>query len=291
MVNVKINRHTDIIKRKVTLCGTKDIMFDRYAGDNATQLPPEQKMYLTEDRHLILPAVNVFSLLSAENSKSVCRQFFGKAGYQNERADLDFTLMYADNFLNGNQNVPLSTLDNPAAGYSHPDYNDTQSYTLNLRGSFQFSDEKSMGGNVYYRHINRNVLNSNIGDPVSTSTNDPICTLTANCLASNLLAHYTQDVYGANLQWSNTAKLFGKPQVMTLGVNAEYGKTNFSNVGQNAYVDNTGGTIAFDAKGQNVNIKAAAVENFKRKPTVVMPLDSAAAPLVFPMPGWRNRQA
>ena len=32
-----------------------------------------------------------------------------------------------------------------------------------------------------------------------------------------------------------------------------------------------GGPIQFDAKGQNVNIKAAAVENLKRKPTVVMP--------------------
>ena len=51
-----------------------------------------------------------------------------------------------------------------------------------------------------------------------------------------------------------------------------------------------GGPIQFDAKGQNVNIKAAAVENFKRKPTVVMPLDSAAAPLVFPMPGWNDKR-
>src|ERR1700704_866790 len=42
-----------------------------------------------------------------------------------------------------------------------------------------------------------------------------------------------------------------------------------------------GGPIEFDAKGQNVNIKAAAVEKHKRKPTVVMPLESAAAPLVF----------
>ena len=48
--------------------------------------------------------------------------------------------------------------------------------------------------------------------------------------------------------------------------------------------------IQFDAKGQNVNIKAAAVENLKRKPTVVMPLDSAAAPLVFPMPGWNDKR-
>jgi len=51
-----------------------------------------------------------------------------------------------------------------------------------------------------------------------------------------------------------------------------------------------GGPIQFDAKGQNVNIKAAAVENLKRKPTVVMPLASAAAPLVFPMPGWNDKR-
>jgi branched-chain amino acid transport system substrate-binding protein len=51
-----------------------------------------------------------------------------------------------------------------------------------------------------------------------------------------------------------------------------------------------GGPIQFDAKGQNVNIKAAAVENLKRKPTVVMPPQSAAAPLVFPMPGWNDKR-
>ncbi|MDP1750309.1 MAG: ABC transporter substrate-binding protein, partial [Reyranella sp.] len=51
-----------------------------------------------------------------------------------------------------------------------------------------------------------------------------------------------------------------------------------------------GGPIQFDAKGQNVSIKAAAVENLKRKPTVVMPLESAAAPLVFPMPGWNDKR-
>jgi branched-chain amino acid transport system substrate-binding protein len=51
-----------------------------------------------------------------------------------------------------------------------------------------------------------------------------------------------------------------------------------------------GGPIQFDAKGQNVNIKAAAVENLKRKPTVVLPLESAAAQLVFPMPGWNDKR-
>jgi branched-chain amino acid transport system substrate-binding protein len=51
-----------------------------------------------------------------------------------------------------------------------------------------------------------------------------------------------------------------------------------------------GGPIQFDAKGQNINIKAAAVENLKRKPTVVLPLEAAAAQLVFPMPGWNDKR-
>jgi branched-chain amino acid transport system substrate-binding protein len=51
-----------------------------------------------------------------------------------------------------------------------------------------------------------------------------------------------------------------------------------------------GPPIQFDAKGQNVGIKAAAVQNLKRKPTVVMPKESAAAELVFPEPGWNDKR-
>jgi hypothetical protein len=62
------------------LIGVRPLMFDRYAGDNSTQLPVHEKMYLDQDRRLTLPAVNLFSMLCAENTKSVCRQFFGKNG-------------------------------------------------------------------------------------------------------------------------------------------------------------------------------------------------------------------
>jgi len=65
---------------RVQLSGVRPLMFDRYAGDNATTLQASEKMYLDEQRRLIMPAVNVFSLLAAENTKSVCRQFFGKQG-------------------------------------------------------------------------------------------------------------------------------------------------------------------------------------------------------------------
>jgi hypothetical protein len=62
----------------VRLEGIRPLMLDRYAGDNNTQLPPQDMMYFGPSAHLIIPALNLFSLLAAENTKSVCRQFFGK---------------------------------------------------------------------------------------------------------------------------------------------------------------------------------------------------------------------
>jgi hypothetical protein len=70
----------DMYHIKVQLKGIRPMIFDRYAGDNSTQLPIAEKMYLTEKRQLIIPAINILSLLAAENTKSVCRQFFGKNG-------------------------------------------------------------------------------------------------------------------------------------------------------------------------------------------------------------------
>lgn len=65
--------HTTI---KVQLSGLRPLMFDRYAGDNNTKLPDAEKMYLDEQQRLIMPAVNLYSMLCAENTKSVCLQFF-----------------------------------------------------------------------------------------------------------------------------------------------------------------------------------------------------------------------
>jgi branched-chain amino acid transport system substrate-binding protein len=51
-----------------------------------------------------------------------------------------------------------------------------------------------------------------------------------------------------------------------------------------------GGAIQFDAKGQNVNIQSAGVQNLKRRPTVVLPDAFAAAKPIFPMPGWNAKE-
>ena len=69
---VRINRPTDLIQRKVRLCGKTEIMFDRYAGDNTTKLEPQQKLYLSpqDSKTIGIPAVNIMSSLSAHNTNS-----------------------------------------------------------------------------------------------------------------------------------------------------------------------------------------------------------------------------
>jgi len=50
-----------------------------------------------------------------------------------------------------------------------------------------------------------------------------------------------------------------------------------------------GPPIKFDAKGQNVGIPSAAVQNRNRTPAVVLPPAVAAMAPVLPMPGWQKR--
>jgi len=67
------------VTRKITLIGLRDIMLDRYPGDNKTELSPEQKMYYGEDgKTLVFPTANVFSFLGAENTTSAAKKFGGK---------------------------------------------------------------------------------------------------------------------------------------------------------------------------------------------------------------------
>lgn len=83
-MSVKINRPTDIIQRKVRLCGVTEIMFDRYAGDNNTKLDLKQKLYLSpiDSKTIGIPAVNIMSLLSAHNTNSAPKRLRDKRKYK-----------------------------------------------------------------------------------------------------------------------------------------------------------------------------------------------------------------
>jgi hypothetical protein len=59
----------------IRLSGTRPIMFDRYPGDNSTKLPVEQKLNLDDAGGVVLPAINLMSMLAAENTKSAIKMF------------------------------------------------------------------------------------------------------------------------------------------------------------------------------------------------------------------------
>lgn len=88
----------DIKEWTVTLKGISPIMFDRYAGDNKTQLPVEAKMYfLPGTQQLCIPSMNLSSFLSAKNSTSVAKLIGGRAYSALANALLGFVMINPTN--------------------------------------------------------------------------------------------------------------------------------------------------------------------------------------------------
>ena len=105
----------------------------------------------------------------ALHNPSRVQQFFSKFGFQDNERDIDLSIAFADNRLYGNQNVPVSMLANARSGYTHSDYTNTRNLTVNLKGSLELGEEQSIAGNVYYRWIQRDILNSNLNGEYSAN--------------------------------------------------------------------------------------------------------------------------
>ena len=69
------------LNKEVTLTGLTSILFDRYAGDNKTQLAPEQKLYL-DGKTVVLPSTNIISFLTAQNTESAPKMLLDKREYK-----------------------------------------------------------------------------------------------------------------------------------------------------------------------------------------------------------------
>lgn len=128
MASVMLNKATDIIVRNVELCGIRDIMFDRYAGDNSTQLEPWQKLYFQpgDSKIIGLPALNITSFLSAHNTNSAPKRLRDKRKYKDiANACLSFTEIEEQfvPFLRKGQPIQFGKLDgdvDPVSGiYLH----------------------------------------------------------------------------------------------------------------------------------------------------------------------------
>jgi len=170
---------------------------------------------------------------------SQIRQLFTKLSHRTEDIGLDFSIAYSESALSGNQTIPISSMSQASFGYSHPDYVNSKNLMLHLKGSFSIDFLNSLETSLYYRGIRRDIFNSNIHEWLndSNTANSSDCYINSACPASNLLTSTSQKVYGSNWEISNRAPVLKINQILTIGGNAEYGKTSLSTSGQNAYLD------------------------------------------------------
>ncbi len=179
-------------------------------------------------------------------SVSDIRQFFGKVGWQDEKDNLDLSVMLADNTMHGIQGLPQEQLGDPHQAYSIPDSIKNQLAMVTLNGSHFLSDTKLLAANLYFRHNRANGFNSNVnnnypGDGVASSSASVACTdVTApspcDPYASNVLSTTKTEGYGGALQITLLDDVAGHKNQFTGGVSADLGRTTFSSDTQIANV-------------------------------------------------------
>jgi hypothetical protein len=102
--------------RKVTLSGISDIMFDKYAGDNKTELPVEKKLYFMPDgKSVMLPSANILSFLSALNTDSAPKRFMDSREYKKVAAAfLSYTAItpFSIPFMREGKNIQFKGFEN-----------------------------------------------------------------------------------------------------------------------------------------------------------------------------------
>jgi outer membrane receptor protein involved in Fe transport len=117
-----------------------------------------------------------------DNSPSKVNQIFGKAEWQNDRARLSFSGLYAGNKLTGNGLLPQQMVDqNPKQVYTSPDESKNNLFQFQLSGIWDVTDTFNITAQVYNRNSKRKShmsdVNENFGGtsarPNTATANDP----------------------------------------------------------------------------------------------------------------------
>lgn len=83
-VSIKARVKSSAQKYRATLIGKTPIMFDRFVGMKAKNVPPSQRLYLHPDgsRQLTLPVANILSFFTATNTESATRMIYDPRTYK-----------------------------------------------------------------------------------------------------------------------------------------------------------------------------------------------------------------
>jgi len=86
------------VMRRVVLTGLRPVMMDRYAGDNRTELAPQEKLYL-QNGVVGLPADNLMSFLTATNTMSAPKRLLDQREYRKVCAAFQAFVLIKEDFI------------------------------------------------------------------------------------------------------------------------------------------------------------------------------------------------
>ncbi len=171
-------------------------------------------------------------------SESDISQLFTKLGWQDDKSNLDLSVMLADNKMNGIQGLPLEMQGNMQQAYSVPDSIKNQLGMITLNGSHFISEEKLLAGNVYLRQSLANGFNSNAnnnypGDGVASTSTSVTCNgvlAPSSCdpYASNVITTTDTIGYGGSVQLTLFNNFLGHNNQLTGGLSTDFGRTTFN---------------------------------------------------------------
>ncbi len=168
----------------------------------------------------------------AEHNPSHLRQLFTKVGYQPGDTDIDLSLTYADNYAQGNQNIPLSFFNDPRQIYSYPDWQQNKLWFANLQLAQTLTAQRLLSADIYVRSVRSTIFNSNVNnnyDPTQLMAG-------SNWPGNNVLDGIDQDRVGASVQLSGVMLLWGHRNTLTAGAALDHGLVDFTQFNQNAAV-------------------------------------------------------
>ena len=177
----------------------------------------------------------------ADHNPSRVHQLFAKAGWQNDKTDLDASLTLADNNLQGTQTLPLSFLYDIHQAYTYPDININKLTFLTIKGSRFLSDAALFGGNLYYRHYRNSSVSSNVNDDFGSIV--PDSGAVDEIAATNDQSTITQDGYGGGLQMVLSGTPAGMKNQLTFGASLDVAQARFTQYSQDADLTALRGTV------------------------------------------------
>jgi len=194
-----------------------------------------------------------------DHSPSQLRQIYGDLGWRGDRTELHFNLLGASNILTGNGTSPVDLLAvSRSAVFTYPDQTRNKYLRLNLTGTHDVTDDLSLQASAYYSNLSQRTANGNAADVEPCDTNratlcindgPPLTTRTGSAIPNVLVPGLFPGVrafrrggpyaeldetatdtngFGAALQATYKAELFGRPNRLLAGLSYDGGRTLFS---------------------------------------------------------------